>query len=721
MAAKSKEETNSDNIKKAMDNLKQMFGAGVVRTASQSLRSKDVLSTGNKSLDEAIGVGGIPLGIIVELFGPEASGKGVMSMGISAQAQKQGLNCMWVDAEHQCNPSWMVTNGIDLEKMDMMDAFLSAEDTLEAIEKLILAGAYQLVVVDSLAALVPEIEMEKKIGESQVGRMGAIMSGGCRKLAQACAKSNCTLIFINQTREKIGVMFGCFHYDARILLSDGTSEKIGKIVNNKIDAEVVSYNSQTGKFENKRITNWFNNGSTEEFLQLVVDKPFGNGRASLPVTKDHFISTRNVNGEFVMDKVKNLHIGDEVGMRIEDIEFLNSCEDDLFQFIVGSLLGNGSLRQISNENSSLRFCHGEKQEDYCRWKYEKLESISNIFSKKKNGKTYFDTSPFYSFSRLRDMFYSLGKKEATLEVANYLNPKSVAIWYLDNGTGDFNKRYRMSICAKSQSLKFLKKCEEFFNNYDIECKLDEKYKRLVFPSKIACYNFTNFISKFVPECMLYKIPKECWESVCDSWDIKTNIIEKLVYSKIVDKYEKPKTKGMNRFDIEVDGNHNYVVDGVVVHNSPETTPGGKALGFYSSLRMRISKTSEKINKDGDQIGVWSKVKIVKNRFGIPQKEAQVPIYFMEYDPSPIEKFMDFAKNSGVIRRHKDNFKFGSCVAENVLDLAPILVEQDLMTSLAEKISTACSKKKIDMSLQDEDIIKIMASIEAGTFKMEDYA
>ena len=356
---KSKKLSGSLTPEAVMSNLEKSFGKNFIKKAS-ALEPKNVISTGYKELDEAIGIGGIPLGIIIELYGPEASGKGVLSMSICRSAQEKNFRCLWVDAENQCNKDWMEINGLDLDKIDIMEAFHSGEDILDATESLVKSGVYKMIVVDSLAALVPEADQDRRVGESQMGVMGKMMSNALRRLGQVCAQHGCTMIFINQIRSKIGVMFG----------------------------------------------------------------------------------------------------------------------------------------------------------------------------------------------------------------------------------------------------------------------------------------------------------------------------------------------------------------------NPETTPGGKAVGHYASLRIRIQKTSEKIEKEGEQVGIRSKVKIMKNRFGMPFKEAIVPIYYQKYNPSPLELFVDFARKCKAIRLRKGNYFFDKLAAETPLDVVLVVQQNNRLAELAEKIIENCAKEGIKLEDQDEKIINVINSMKKEEFSFE---
>src|SRR4029077_15628479 len=194
----------------------------------------------------ALGIGGLPRGRIVEIYGPESSGKSTLAMHVVAEAQRNGGVCAYIDAEHAMDPVYASAIGVNVD-----DLLISQPDTgeqaLEIADMLIRSGALDVLVIDSVAALVPRAEIEGEMGESQVGPQARLMSQALRKMTGALSNSGTTAIFINQLREKIGVMFGCFSYNTRVLLADGTTEKIGKIVNQKLAVDVLSYDPDADK------------------------------------------------------------------------------------------------------------------------------------------------------------------------------------------------------------------------------------------------------------------------------------------------------------------------------------------------------------------------------------------------------------------------------------------------------------------------------------------
>jgi recombination protein RecA len=191
-----------------MDKLEKTFGKGIVmRLSDEAERDIEVISTGSLSLDIALGVGGLPKGRIIEIYGPESSGKTTLSLHVIAEAQKKGGLAAFIDAEHAFDRHYAEKLGIDIENL-LVSQPDNGEQALEIAENLIRSGAIDVIVVDSVAALVPRAEIEGEMGDSKMGLQARLMSQAMRKLTAAISKTHCVCIFINQLREKIGVMFG---------------------------------------------------------------------------------------------------------------------------------------------------------------------------------------------------------------------------------------------------------------------------------------------------------------------------------------------------------------------------------------------------------------------------------------------------------------------------------------------------------------------------------
>jgi len=192
----------------AMSQIEKQFGKGsVMKLGNFKAMNVEAISTGALNLDIALGIGGIPRGRIIEIYGPESSGKTTLALHAVAEAQKKGGEAAFIDAEHALDPSYAKKIGVDIDNLVVAQPD-TGEQALEIAEALIRSGAIDIIVVDSVAALVPKAEIDGDMGDAHVGLQARLMSQALRKLAGAINKTNCIIIFINQLREKVGVMFG---------------------------------------------------------------------------------------------------------------------------------------------------------------------------------------------------------------------------------------------------------------------------------------------------------------------------------------------------------------------------------------------------------------------------------------------------------------------------------------------------------------------------------
>ena len=195
-------------LETALGQIEKQFGKGaVMRLGQDSALNVGHVSTGSLSLDIALGIGGLPRGRIIEIYGPESSGKTTLSLHCIAEGQKDGGNVAFIDVEHALDPVYAQALGVDVDSL-LVSQPDTGEDALEIAEALIRSGAIDVIVIDSVAALVPKAEIEGEMGDSHVGLQARLMSQALRKLAGAISKSNCVAIFINQLREKVGVVYG---------------------------------------------------------------------------------------------------------------------------------------------------------------------------------------------------------------------------------------------------------------------------------------------------------------------------------------------------------------------------------------------------------------------------------------------------------------------------------------------------------------------------------
>ncbi|MDD4294261.1 MAG: recombinase RecA [Candidatus Omnitrophica bacterium] len=202
----------SDNKKKALDlalaQIEKQFGKGAIMRLGEDIKlNVTALSTGIISLDKALGVGGLPGGRVIEIFGPESSGKTTLTLSVIAQAQKNSGIAAFIDAEHAFDPTYAKTIGVNLEDL-LVSQPDTGEQALEIVESLVRSNAIDMIVVDSVAALVPKAEIEGNMGDTHVALQARLMSQAMRKLTSAISKSKTCVVFINQIREKVGIMFG---------------------------------------------------------------------------------------------------------------------------------------------------------------------------------------------------------------------------------------------------------------------------------------------------------------------------------------------------------------------------------------------------------------------------------------------------------------------------------------------------------------------------------
>ncbi len=247
--------TNADEKKKALEaaiaHIEKQYGKGAVMKLGQAADfNVDAIPTGSMTLDLALGIGGVPRGRIVEIFGPESSGKTTVALQIVAEAQKIGGEVAFVDVEHALDPVYAKALGVDIDNM-LVSQPDSGEQALEIAEALVRSGALDVIVLDSVAAMVTKAEIDGEMGDTHVGQLARLMSQAMRKLTSVISKSNCVAIFINQVREKIGVIYGNpettpggralkFYSSVRIEVRKGEAIKVGSdIVGNRTKCKVV--------------------------------------------------------------------------------------------------------------------------------------------------------------------------------------------------------------------------------------------------------------------------------------------------------------------------------------------------------------------------------------------------------------------------------------------------------------------------------------------------
>ena len=326
-------------LEAAMDQIERQFGKGaIMRLGQNELMDIEAIPTGSLSLDIALGIGGLPMGRIIEIYGPESSGKTTLTLELIAQAQKKGKICAFIDAEHALDPVYAKKLGVNVE-----DVFISQPDTgeqaLEICETLVRSGGIDVVVIDSVAALVPKAEIEGEMGDNHVGLQARLMSQALRKLTGIVKQANCMVVFINQLRMKIGVMFGnpetttggnALKYYASVRLDIRKSTALKnkeEVIGNETKVKVVK-NKVAPPFKTANFQILFNYGIAKngELIDLGVNAKIVQKTGAWFAYNGQKIGQGKVNAMKFLDD--NPAVADEIEQKIREYYKNNNDNDD---------------------------------------------------------------------------------------------------------------------------------------------------------------------------------------------------------------------------------------------------------------------------------------------------------------------------------------------------------------------------------------------------------
>ncbi len=686
-------------LEMALAQIDKQYGKGsIMRMGDKTTLGIDAISTGALSLDLALGIGGLPRGRVTEIFGPESSGKSTLAMHVVAEAQRNGGTCAYIDAEHAMDPIYAKAIGVDIDQL-LISQPDTGEQALEIADMLVRSGAVDVLVIDSVAALTPRAEIEGEMGDSHVGLQARLMSQALRKLTANLNKTNTIAIFINQLREKIGVMFGCFSYDTRVTLADGTQEKIGKVVHQRMPVEVLSYDFERGELVSRPVTNWFDNGVAEQFLQFTVERGGGNGRAQFAATENHQISTPGG-----WRSAGELIVGDRVLQAVPQL-----LSDQQWEVVLGGLMGDGSLSPSRSGNGAcFRWGHGAAQAEYADWKASLFADLTVSRSTTAKGAVFHDVQPLVELAELRDAVYVGGTKVLSDDYLKRLTPLSLAVWYMDDGGFTLRSKGlqerteggsgRSEVCVQAMSPDSRERLRAYLaDTWGIHAELQQRGARqmavLQFPTAETA-KLHALIASFVHPSMAYKLlPKYRGRFAVEaSFATPGQVLAPMRITKIA---VKPPTRSMHRFDLEVAGTHNYFVDGVMVHNSPETTPGGRALKFYSSVRLDIRRIESL--KDGTEIvGNRTRVKVVKNKVSPPFKQAEFDIMYGK-GISREGSLLDMSVDLGIVKKSGAWFTYeGEQLGQGRENAKTFLADNpEIMMEISDKVLTLAGLKQSD--------------------------
>lgn len=722
------DEQRQQAIDAALLAISKKYGKGAIGKISKDevideaeIDRNKTLTFGVPQLDCASGIGGIPKGRIVEIYGPEMSGKTTLCLHIIAECQRAGGVAAYVDAEHSLDRNHIFNCGITDLMISQPD---SGEEALDIVEDLVRSGAIDVIVVDSVAALVPKAEIEGAMGDAHMGLQARLMSQALRKLTGIISKSNTSVIFINQIRHKIGVMFGCFHEDTPITFSDGTIHSIREVVEQKLEGPVLSLDPQTNQFVPRKIINWYANGTLlaegEQWLTITTTSAGGKGGSmSFSCTPQHLVRPWNTSEDIAAGM---LHVGDTLTSWYEHKYLSDTWIHDI---IYGSLLGDGTLRLRDAATAAFSIANQE-QPEYLAWKLRELAPLSmrrggNLLRPR------YDSEYRAEFAMLHHQFYPEGNGYRVIPEDTMLRPLTLAVWFMDDGT--YKSSHRNGSISVKRLITKDGKCmmpDSIMTQLNSICAggvaISLSQRAITFTVS-AFDNLCAYIHNYVPQCMQYKLlpewrtgsnvtradnPRNTQTYYVSVPTLPTALLPYPVVIKSIDTCSRRKQRSRRKYDLGIEGTENYLVGGgnrgIVVHNSPETTTGGNALKFYASMRMDMRRIDT--IKNGDvAVANRCRVKFVKNKMAPPFTQTEM---YMFYDSKKTvaANLIEFGTSVGVVNKTGAWYSYEEeRLGQGLTNTVDFLAEnQELMDRISEECREKLFVPKTVVEAEEDDIM-----------------
>lgn len=717
MAKKTPQNKTFEDLNDLKAILVKKYGEGAVRfPGDAAIVNVEAVPTGIISIDRATGIGGIPRGRIIEIFGPESSGKTTTCLQIAAAFQKHIFSTAlgprngrvaFIDAEHALDPNWAKKIGCNFEEMIFCQPD-HGQQAYDVIEMIVKSGKVELVVLDSIAALAPKEELEGELEDNQIGAQARMNSKALRRLKGTMSDNGCTLMCVNQIREKIGVMFGCLHADTLIPFVDGRIFTIRQVCDEKIQGEVWSYNEKLRSFEPRKIVDWHYNGdveNSEDYLHVSLRGPgTKNGTMQITVTPNHEVLHNN---EFV--PIDSLNIGDVLTTKQDCFVFDQNQKPNgtLGQFLIGILSGDSHISHNQNKLGASLKLRDNVDTDYMDWKSDMLSTSGLRMTDYKCNSGRFYVSP--EISEFAEIKRDYPNRDPMLLLNNF-SWLGFAVWIMDDAIYE-RKRYQLSIkrfAGDGVKLDEISYCLD-------ELGLFHHMSRggnIIFDVDVSEL-IASKISPFVPKCMDRKLPihhRGYYEEISLYRTIEFRSTDAIITN--IRPASKKQMKQRGKYDLSIEHNHNYMAGGnpvgVIVHNSPETTPGGRALKFYASIRMEIRRGGKyEINKT--LVGFETRAKFLKNKVAEPFSEANYNICFgnPEYPVcgiDPYSNLLDAATEAKVIVLKGSHFSFdgdvlgnGAANAATALRLSP-----NIFKKIYDLTITQALQNVVPITLHDTD-------------------